>query len=147
MNSKNAKSIWNQLRRNAVALISLVVALSALGYNTWRNEKSEENRNHRQAAFEILLKLNELQQVVFHRRYDKDDTDKGNPRLGWTIVLTIRDLSQLLDPPLPGMAGGLRVTWGDNWEDLGEDQASVDAVLESVDGMRDETLRLLRSLE
>jgi hypothetical protein len=147
MNSENDKSIWLQLRRNAVALISLVVALSALGYNTWRNEQSEENRNYRQAAFEILLKLNELQQVVFHRRYDRDDTDKGNPRLGWTIVLTIQDLSQLLDPPLPGMAAGLQATWRDSWEDLGEDQASVDAVLESVDGVRDETLRLLRSLD
>jgi hypothetical protein len=147
MGSKNSNTIWQQIRRNAVALISLVVALSALGYNTWRNEKSEENRNHRQASFEILLKLNQLQQVVFHRRYDNDDTDKGNPRLGWTIVLTIRDLSQLLDPPLPSMAGGLQTAWGENWEDLGEDQASVDAVLESADGMRDETLRLLRSLE
>jgi len=147
MSPKNSNTIWKQIRRNAVALISLVVALSALGYNTWRNEKSEENRNHRQAAFEILLKLNQLQQVVFHRRYDNDDTDKGNPRVGWTIVLTIRDLSQLLDPPLPGIASGLQATWGDNWQDLGEDQASVDAVLENVDGMRDETLRLLRSLE
>ena len=147
MSPKNSNTIWKQIRRNAVALISLVVALSALGYNTWRNEKSEENRNHRQAAFEILLKLNQLQQVVFHRRYDNDDTDKGNPRVGWTIVLTIRDLSQLLDPPLPGMAGGLQAVWSDNWEDLGDDQASVDAVLENVDGMRDETLRLLLSLE
>ena len=147
MSPENVNTIWKQIRRNAVALISLVVALSALGYNTWRNEKSEENRNHRQAAFEILLKLNQLQQVVFHRRYDNDETDKGNPRVGWTIVLTIRDLSQLLYPPLPGMAGDLQATWGDNWEDLGEDQASVDAVLENVDGMRDETLRLLRSLE
>ena len=74
-------SIGSQLRRNAVALISLVVAITALTYNTWRNEKSEDNRNHHQAAFEILLKLNELQQVVFHHRYDGDTTDKGNPRL------------------------------------------------------------------
>jgi hypothetical protein len=147
MSPKNSNTIWQQIRRNAVALISLVVAFSALGYNTWRNEKSEENRNHRQASFEILLKLNQLQQVVFHRRYDNDDTDRGNPRVGWTIVLTIRDLSQLLDPPLPEMADGLQATWGDNWENTGEDQASVDAVLESADGMRDETLRLLRSLE
>ena len=111
------KSIWEQVRRNAVALISLAVALSALSYNTWRNEKSETNRNHRQAAFEILSKLNQLQQVVFHRHYDKDETDKGNPRLGWTIVLTIGDLSQLLEAPMPEKAQMLRATWGSNWED------------------------------
>jgi hypothetical protein len=141
------RSIWEQVRRNAVALISLAVALSALSYNTWRNEKSETNRNHRQAAFEILSKLNQLQQVVFHRRYDKDETDKGNPRLGWTIVLTIADLSELLEEPMPEKAQMLRATWGSNWEDLGDEQLSVDTVLGSVDMMRGETLHLLRSLE
>ena len=147
MKDVEKKSIWEQVRRNAVALISLAVALSALSYNTWRNEKSETNRNHRQAAFEILSKLNQLQQVVFHRRYDKDETDRGNPRLGWTIVLTITDLSELLEPPMPEKAEMLRVTWGANWEDLGDDQPSVDTVLGSVDMMRSETLHLLRSLE
>ncbi len=147
MTDAESKSIWEQVRRNAVALISLAVALSALSYNTWRNEKSETNRNHRQAAFEILSKLNQLQQVVFHRRYDKDETDKGNPRLGWTIVLTIVDLSELLEAPMPQKAQMLRATWGSNWEDLGDEQLSVDTVLGSVDMMRGETLHLLRSLE
>jgi len=147
MKDVEKKSIWEQVRRNAVALISLAVALSALSYNTWRNEKSETNRNHRQAAFEILSKLNQLQQVVFHRRYDNDETDRGNPRLGWTIVLTIVDLSELLEPPMPEKAQMLRATWGSNWEDLGDEQLSVDTVLGSVDMMRGETLHLLRSLE
>jgi hypothetical protein len=56
----------DQIRRNAVALISLIIAVSSLSYNTWRNEKTEDNRNQRHAAFEVLLKLNELQQVIFH---------------------------------------------------------------------------------
>ena len=46
------RSIRQQLRANAVALISLVVALSSLGYNTWRNEQTEENRSIRVAGFE-----------------------------------------------------------------------------------------------
>jgi hypothetical protein len=57
---------FDQIRRNAVALISLIIAVSSLSYNTWRNEKTEDNRNQRHAAFEVLLKLNELQQVIFH---------------------------------------------------------------------------------
>src|SRR3981189_1569824 len=32
-------SFRQQLRDNAVALISLIVALSSLAYNTWRNER------------------------------------------------------------------------------------------------------------
>lgn len=147
MATGDGKNFWQQIKRNSVALISLVVAVSALSYNTWRNEKSEDNRNHRQAAFEILSNLNKLQQVVFHRHYDKDARDRGNPRLGWTIVLTIGDLSQLLEPPMPERAEMLRATWHSNWEDLGEEQESVDAVLSSVDAMRGEALHLLRELD
>jgi len=33
-----------QVRRNSVALISLVVAVTSLSYNTWRNEATEHNR-------------------------------------------------------------------------------------------------------
>ncbi len=147
MSTVKNRSIRDQLRRNAVALISLVVALSTLSYSTWRNEKSEDNRNHRQAAFEILLKLNEFQQVVFHHRYDMDYTDKGNPRLGWTYVLTIRDLAQVLDSPLPQGADSLVSTWSDHWEEISDKQSSVDTVLGSVDALRVETLALIKSLD
>ncbi|CAA0114154.1 Uncharacterised protein [Halioglobus japonicus] len=147
MGTGHKNTIWRQVRRNAVAIISLVIALSTLSYSTWRNEKSEDNRNHRQAAFEILLKLNELQQVIFHRRYDQDATIRGNPRLGWTIVLTIDDLSQLLESPIPENSLKVKQAWSDSWEDLGESQEAVDMVLEQIDEMRGNTLNLLRSLE
>ena len=40
-------SLKEQFRRNMVALISLVIAITSLGYNTWRNEASEANRTQR----------------------------------------------------------------------------------------------------
>jgi len=49
-----AQNVGQQVRSNAVALISLAVALTALSYNTWRNERTEHNRNIRVAAFEVL---------------------------------------------------------------------------------------------
>jgi len=140
-------SIIDQLRRNAVALISLVIAVSSLSYNTWRNEKTEDNRNQRFAAFEILLKLGELQQVVFHHHYDKDKSDKGNPRTGWTYVLTVRDLSRVLHPPLPATADKLLTVWSENWEGLDANTASVSIIMDGIDEMRSETLQLLESLE
>lgn len=136
-----------QLQRNAVAIISLVVALTSLGYNTWRNEQSEGNRNQRFASFMILSKLNELQQLVFHRRYDPDLVAKGNPRTGWTYILTIKDLSQVLPAPLPSSADKLKATWNINWENIENDQASVDNILSGLDEMRDETIQLLKTLE
>ena len=139
--------VVSQLKRNTVALVSIIIAVSSLSYNTWRNEKTEENRNQRLASFEILLKLNELQQVVFHSYYDKDSLDKGNTRTGWTYVLTVRDLSRILYPPLPAAADELLVVWGDNWEGLDEKQANVDLIMGEIDAIRGETLLLLESLE
>ena len=146
MNNKSY-TITNQLQRNAVALISLIIALSSLGYTTWRNEKTEDNRNQRYAAFEILSTLNELQLVVFHRRYDRDLSDKGNARVGWTYALTINDLAQVLPPPLPEQAKDLLHVWENNWEHLEEQAASADALTTSMDNMRATTLTLLKALE
>jgi hypothetical protein len=144
---KDAKnSILEQLRRNTVALISLVVAISSLSYNTWRNEATEENRNLRVAAFEILLKLGELQQVVFHSHYDQD-LEKGNPRTGWAYALTIRDLARVLPAPMPGEAEALLKVWGDNWVGLGEEQQQADAIMSALEHTRSETLGLLQSLD
>lgn len=139
-------SITGQLRRNAVALISLVVAISSLGYNTWRNEQTEANRNQRQAAFEILLKLGELQRVVFHSHYDRDE-ERGNPRTGWAYVLTVRDLSQVAGPPMAGMADELVASWSAHWQDLGRDQAGADAVIAGIDRARETTLEVLKALD
>ena len=145
--SGERNSVVEQLRRNTVALISIVIAVSSLSYNTWRNEKTEENRNQRFAAFEVFLKLGELQQVVFHSHYDKDRSDKGNPRTGWSYVLTVRDLSRIMQPPLAVTADELLAIWSENWEGLGEKQKNVDLIMDGIDKVRSETLILLESLE
>lgn len=51
------RTIKEQLQRNTVAIISLAVAVTSLGYNTWRNEASEHNRNQRLVSIELLLML------------------------------------------------------------------------------------------
>src|SRR5256884_9706867 len=111
-------SLRQQLRDNAVALISLVVALGSLAYNTWRNERTEHNRNVRTAAFELLTRVAELERVVFLAQYDRDAAG-GNPRTGWTYVLVIRDLSAVGPPPGPAQAAGRPRGWSGNWGGLG----------------------------
>tara|TARA_R110000822_G_scaffold59736_29_gene149132 strand:+ start:8421 stop:8858 length:438 start_codon:yes stop_codon:yes gene_type:complete len=138
-------SILEQFRRNFVALVSLVIAVTSLSYTSWRNEQTEENRNYRVAAFETLLKLGELQQLVFHRHYDQE-LDKGNPRAGWAYVLTIRDLSMLLPTPVPESTKELTDTWGYHWQGLGSNQDSADAITQAIDNSRNNTLALLQSL-
>ena len=136
-----------QLQRNAVALISLVVAITSLSYNTWRNEASEHNRNQRLVSIEVLRNLGELQQVVFHLHYDQGIDQSTNPRTGWAIVLTVNDLAMVLDAPLPETAENLRSVWGDHWSGLGEDDTSVEAIIAALEATRDEVHGLLRSLD
>ena len=145
--TKANDGVIDQLKRNAVALVSIIIAVSSLSYNTWRNEKTEDNRNQRLASFEVLLKLNELQQVIFHSYYDKDSSDKGNPRTGWAHVLTVRDLSRILHPPLPAAADDLLAVWGENWEGLDGKQKNMNLIMGEIDNVRSETLLLLASLE
>lgn len=141
----NAK-LTSQLRQHSVAIISLVVALSALAYNTWRNEETEFNRNVRSAGFEILIKLGELERVVFFSHYDKDDV-RGNPRAGWAYVLTIRDMGQLSLDGVKHQAEQLVVVWQNNWDGLGSDEAALTAISKQVDALRAIVLQDLAALE
>jgi len=144
---KSSKTISEQVRRNLVALISLVVAVTSLGYNTWRNEASEHNRNQRLVAIEILRNVGELQQVTFLLHYDTDEADQANPRTGWAIVLTINDLAIVLDEPLPASAERLRATWDEHWRDLGENDAGKDRIIEAIETLRMDIRELLDDLD
>ncbi len=143
----NHATIREQFRRNTVALISLAVAVTSLGYNTWRNEASEDNRNHRLISIEVLRYLGQLQQVVYHRHYDMDISDKGNPRTGWAIVLMIRDLASVLEPQQIAAAGNLHAVWDDNWNELGHVQASNDRIIAAIEKTRRDVHALLRQLD
>lgn len=136
-----------QLRRNRVALISLVVAIISLSYNTWRNEASEENRTQRVVSIQILLKIGELEELVLYSHYDPDVKVKGNPRTGWAIVLTIEDLAQILEPPFPESASALKDTWATHWGTLTDSAESKDAMRAAIDDLRQESLSLLRMLD
>lgn len=136
-----------QLRQNAVALISLVVALTSLSYNTWRNERTEHNRNTRAATFELLNRLAELEHVVYLAQYDRDLKGGGNPRTGWTHVLAISDLSNLVAEPVPARAAELQTVWSENREGLGkDDEGSVTRIDDAVKHLREAPLTTLRSL-
>jgi hypothetical protein len=139
-------TVGRQLRDNAVALISLAVAVGSLGYNTWRNEHTERNRNVRTAAFELLMKLADLERVVFLAQYDRDKVG-GNPRTGWIYVLAIRDLSKLVPAPVPARAELLQQEWSGNWENLGkDDQAAVKRIDDAIERLREASLATIKSL-
>ncbi|MEN8711668.1 MAG: hypothetical protein ABF326_05670 [Arenicellales bacterium] len=138
-------SIIEQIRRNLLAIISLLVAISALGYNTWRNETTEENRNTRLASFEILVQLGKLQIITDHAHYGNNN-EMGNPITGWGHVAMIDDLSFLMPAPIPGMATSLKETWQTNWQGLGNDEASALKITESITDMRKSVKARLKTI-
>lgn len=124
-------SFKKQLHNNAVALISLFIAVSSLAYNTWRNEKTEEQRNIRHAAFRVLENLGELQQVVDYRYYylpfNEDAHQEGQLRLrGFGNAAMIHDLMMLMPQPAPLAGEELKGLWNAEFDRLEELNSSGD---------------------
>lgn len=145
MNKKS--TITEQLRRNAVALISLTIAITSLGYNTWRNEASEHNRNQRLVSIELLLMLGDLQQITMDCHYGMSVDKDALLREGWAKVLTIRDISQVASGGVPAMATALYETWNDDREALGESVDAKDRIVLALENVRASTHEVLRSLD
>ncbi len=134
------------MRQHSVALISLAIALSSLAYNTWRNEQTEANRNVRTAGIELLLKLGELDRVVFFSHYDKDAI-RGNPRSGWAYVLTITDLAAMMSEPPVSSSADLFRLWDENWFGLGKNDGAADLISAGIDQLRNDVLAVLAALD
>ena len=144
----NGPNFREQVRRNAVALISLFIAVTGLLYNTWRNEHSELNRNHRWASFEILLLLSDLREIIYLNYYDSEQGDASDFRRGWSKVLLILDLADVLADPVPATAVELHGTWDDNWVALkAHDKDSLDEIEEAINRLRADTLMTLQDLD
>ena len=135
-----------QLRDNTVALVSLAVALTALGYTTWRNQRTEQNRNVREAGFHLLSEVGSLQQLVLYAHFNQGDM-RGDLRMGWADTLNIQDLAALMPPEVGRDAEALRATWEARAEGLSsrdEDFREIDA---AIDTLRQTTLSALRELD
>jgi hypothetical protein len=150
----NTHTMRQQLRDNLVAVTSLAVAVSALGYNTWRNEVTERNRNVRVAGIEILKEIGSLQQIVFHVRFTDDRVTGGEPRpelvrdlrMGWVDVFTIGDLAVVMPPEVARDAAALRAAWEQNVAGLVEDQEAFARIDGAIERLRRSTVESLRRL-
>lgn len=140
-------TLGDQVRRNMVALISLAIAITSLGYNTWRNEASEHNRNQRLVSIQLLIMLGDLQQVILDRHYGKASEGKAVLRRGWARVLTIRDISMVAEGNVPASAEFLYEAWQRESNSLGSSDAAKLSIDQAVDAVRHDTHDILRSLD
>jgi hypothetical protein len=135
-----------EVKRNLVAIISLCVALSGLGYNTWRNETTESHRNVRQASFALLEQLGQLQQLVYQRYYahQRDDVTRITC---WGKVMLVRDMGPLVSGEVAARSNGLFETWSDKLDDLDEGDAGAEkAISGSIAALREQLLVELKRL-
>ena len=138
--------ISEQLRNNAVAIISLIVALSGLGYNTWRNESTEANKNIRDAGLFMMKELTKLQEVVLYARYDQQD-ERGDIKTGWAHVLAVKDLSYAMPPQVQDSAASLSEVWSSHSNGLASNEAqSYGAVDKSIDDVKQKIVAAISNL-
>ena len=136
-----------QVRRNIVALISLAVAVTGLGYNTWRNEASEHNRNQRLVSIELLLMLGDLQQLTLDNHYGGDTNREAISRKAWAKVLSIRDLAQISEGSVPVSSMALYDIWSSDYDELGENAGAKDRIVSALDEVRSDAHDVLKSLD
>lgn len=138
--------IQRQIQANLVAIISLVTALSGVFYDTWRDHHNELNENRRNAAFEVLKNLGELQTIVNYAHF-KMDAERGNPIVGWKYVLLIRDLTRLLPEQDSRQGNLLYTTWQQHWVDLESNQASEKLISDQISIARTNVLATITDLQ
>lgn len=128
-----------------MAVFSLIFSLLGFSYNAWRMEASEDNSNIREAAFEVLKELGELEQIVYALHYDHDQVG-GSPRKGWVKVGLIHDLSILISPAAHTSATTLKQTWSEQWANVAQDQAANDLIIAQVEATREQIKQALLAL-
>lgn len=134
------------VRRNAVALISLTVALFGTSYNTWRNQTTEAHRNTRAAAFMVLDALGQLQEIADRRYYGADHSD-ANRISGWGKAAVVRDMSVLVSEAADSSGRALFVVWQNNVDGLDDhNEHAEEAITKVIADMRSHTIIELRRL-
>jgi hypothetical protein len=134
------------VRRHAVALISLAVALFGTSYNTWRNQTTELHRNTRTAAFMVLDALGQLQEIADRRYYGGDHSD-ANFIAGWGKVNVVRDMAPLISAAAETDARDLFETWKVRAEKLeARDEEAEQAITAAITHTRAHVLRELHDL-
>ncbi|WP_223669020.1 hypothetical protein [Kangiella shandongensis] len=150
------KSFTQQLKNNSLAILSLIIAIIALTYNTWRASTSEINRNYRNAAFELILQLGELQSITndlhfnapetqseeWQRHYDKSLIE------GWGHIALIEDLSALLTSEFSQQATNLKSTWSLQHTNLGNRSSpSEKEISAQIKTLREKTRSFIEELD
>lgn len=145
--------LLDSLQRHLVAIISLIVAVTALFLSVERSSRSEYQHNIRDASFRVLAELSQLQLLIDNAHYG---SQPENPIAGWARVNYMRDLAAVIPEPVPTSLESLYSDWRAHVDVLGQHdlpqakQASLEAnkvITASISGSRSAIRDVLKSLE
>jgi len=145
-NRNNKISIKQQIQNNLIAIVSIVIAITSLAYNTWRNEQTEFNRNVRTSSFQILMSLAELQLLVDSAFYI-DQKNNAVPIKAWRHVLYVQDLAQTVSPEVKTNADNLHQVWSEHWQLMNEQESSNKQINVAIESNRQLVLSTLQGLK
>ncbi|MDP1698497.1 MAG: hypothetical protein Q8L45_12065 [Xanthomonadaceae bacterium] len=132
------------VRQNSLALVSLLIALFGLGYNTWRNETTEHHRNVRQSAFIALDALGEVQQLADTRFFGAEHSEANRIAI-WGRVTLIRDIATLVSADTAGRADSLFTVWSENAAAFDNGDAAAEGAVAAA--IRDARTQVLVDLQ
>ena len=138
-------NIKQQVQNNLLAVISVLIAILALSYNSWRNELSEDNRNVRAAGFEIMREAAKLQFYVDVTTFS-ESADDAEVIKGWVSINLMQSLAELISPAIKSKAQALKELWAKNWSSLSQDKAANAEVTEGINQLIAEVREHLRQL-
>ncbi len=118
-----------------------MVAVIGLTANINHMEQKERNSNLRQASFQLLIELSEIEEITFHLQYDKNlSTNKA--RTGWVKVRLVTALTALMPKNIQYQAQLLAASWAANWQQLGNaDALGSEQIIQQVTELGDSLIQ------
>ena len=141
----NRAQILAQIRANIVAIMSMIVALTGMAYNTWRNEKTEINHSVRIAA---VRDAQESGRSADRRGIlalsEKPSARRSGAGMGADDLYS----RSRAGPARPGPAEAERLwaAWRDNVEGLGTNDEAMVKITDELQLLRLTTLEILGGL-
>lgn len=133
----------DQLRTNWLAIFSLAIALFGLGYNTFRNETTERQRNVREAGFIVLDALGELQQLADTRFFGNERSESNRIAI-WGRVTLVKDIAGLVSNEAQTDADALFQVWSSHASDFDAGKSEAEKAL--TDATREVRAQVLSDL-
>ncbi len=148
--SQSSQHWINHVKQQSLSIISLIVAITALSYNTWRNEATESNRNIRESGFELLKASAELQLLIDSSYYvnarRSEVETQTLPIRGWTQVNFIVTLSQVMPSNVQRASLHLKSNWEKYWDKIHLEKVANESISASNKKLETEIVKVLFAL-